>query len=138
MSYTPEQNERLAKNYHTISSRLDEVANWFLTSMRDELDEQPALLFAMDFDHEQVVSFVSTIGVSFEDTDQLVDESEGTEAVLESHEYQEVREHLLDAIAWVSDYTWTSQLRKDWTLAFDLVPNQVLSSMVSKARSMAA
>lgn len=138
MSYSPLQLERLAKNYHTLAPRLDEVVELFIANLNEELDQTDDWTPPTSTDHERLVELISKIGQSFDDSDQLFDHNDHLETTLHDHRYLAVRESLLSAIAWVSDYTWTAQLRTDWSLAFDLVPNMLLIGSTGKQAASAA
>ena len=138
MTYSPDQLTRLAKNYHAIAPRLDTVINEFLTNIHEELDQSADWTPPTTSDHERLVELISQLGQSFDDPDQIVDESDSLETMLNDYRYIAIRESFLSAIATVSDYTWTAQLREDWITAFDLVPNMLIVGTSGKLPAAAA
>lgn len=138
MSYSPLQLERLANNYHTIAPRLDKVVELFIANLREELTHSDNWTPPTSDDHEHIAELISNIGQSFDDPDQLFDDNDQLEICLHDHRYIAIRESLLTAIAWVSDYTWTPQLRSDWGLAFDLLPNMLLIRLMGSSPATAA
>jgi len=138
MSYSPKQLERLAENYHRFAPHLDHVVELFILNLREELDESEDWKPPTDADLERISEVISKIGLSFENPDQLVDVNDYPTSILDDRSYIAVRESLLSAIAWISDYTWTDQLRSDWALTFDLVPNMLLTGSMGKQMPLAA
>jgi|GEM_PF-5599055 len=138
MSYSPNQLDRLNKNYRTLAPRLGSVVSQFLVNIHEELASSAEWELPTNEDHERLVSLISQIGQSFENPTQLVDETDATSSMLEDFRFVAVKESFLTALATISDYTWTSQLRSDWESAFDLIPNMLVYGVLGKQHAQAA
>ncbi|MDF1808815.1 MAG: hypothetical protein P1U42_03880 [Phycisphaerales bacterium] len=138
MSYSPNQLDRLSKNYRTIAPRLGSVVSHFLVNIHEELAPSSVWELPTDEDHERLVSLISQIGQSFENPTQLVDTTDAASSMLDDLRFVAVKESFLTAIATTSDYTWTSQLRSDWESAFDLVPNMLVYGVLGKQHAQVA